>query len=172
MHNDDEPRIHYYDSAVDGKVDSALDHLAAEDDQAYSERLWQRQIVVATTAIWAQRRIERQMAFERDVLLPYVNSIKHLLFKQPYHTCPFRGIDWVNDLLHPNSHPERIYKALGVHYHVFMQLLNVLLHLGYSDSKHVTLEEQLAIFLHGCVKGIPIVDLGERFQRSNETISK
>jgi hypothetical protein len=105
----------------------------------------------------------------------FLNVYSHLVptfFKQPYHTCPFRGIDWVNDLLHPDSLPEQICAALGVHHHVFEMLLRVLRYLGYSDSKHVQLEEQLAIFLHSCVKGLPIAEIGKHFQRSNETISK
>jgi hypothetical protein len=34
------------------------------------------------------------------------------------------------------------------------------------------LEEQLAIFLYACVTGLSVRHLGERFQRSNDTISK
>jgi hypothetical protein len=44
--------------------------------------------------------------------------------------------------------------------------------MGLSDSRHVTLEEQLAIFLHACVTGLTVRHLAERFQRSNETIAK
>ncbi|KAJ7081525.1 hypothetical protein C8R44DRAFT_527075, partial [Mycena epipterygia] len=43
---------------------------------------------------------------------------------------------------------------------------------GLTHSKHVTLEEQVAIFLYTCVTGLSIRHVGERFQRSNETISK
>jgi len=39
-------------------------------------------------------------------------------------------------------------------------------------DRHVPLEEQLAIFLYASVTGLSIRHLGERFQRSNETISK
>jgi hypothetical protein len=48
------------------------------------------------------------------------------------------------------GHPERIHHELGVHLHVFQRLLVDLQKMGYSDSKHVLLEEQLAIFLYGC----------------------
>jgi hypothetical protein len=78
----------------------------------------------------------------------------------------------VDDLLHPDSHPERIRAALGVHKHVFNGLLKALRKLGLSDSRHVLLREQLAIFLHSCVKGMSVIDLGERFQRSPGTITK
>lgn len=105
----------------------------------------------------------------------YSGIIKYatpLYFKQPYHTCPFTGMDWVHDLMKVESHPERIRHELGVHLHVFKRLLYVLRKMNYSDSKHVLLEEQLAIFLYACGTGLSIRYLGERFQRSNETISK
>jgi hypothetical protein len=61
---------------------------------------------------------------------------------------------------------------LGVRLHVFKQLIRVLWHIGYDDSRYVTLEEQLAIFLYACVTGLKMPHLCERFQRSGNTISK
>lgn len=90
--------------------------------------------------------------------------------KQPYHTSILSGRGWVQELL--DGHPERIHTELGVHKHVFMALIAKLHAIGYTDSKSVTLEEQLAIFLYGSVTGLSICHLGERFQRANETISK
>lgn len=89
--------------------------------------------------------------------------------KQAYHTSILSGYAWVLELL--AGHPERIRCELGVHLHVFEQLVDSLRKLGYSDSRNVTLEEQLAIFLHASVTGLSIQHLGERFQRSNGTIS-
>ncbi|KAJ7050996.1 hypothetical protein C8F01DRAFT_939060, partial [Mycena amicta] len=43
---------------------------------------------------------------------------------------------------------------------------------GYTGSRHVSLEEKLAIFLYTCVTGLSVRHVGERFQRSNETISR
>ncbi|KIO14450.1 hypothetical protein M404DRAFT_90975, partial [Pisolithus tinctorius Marx 270] len=43
---------------------------------------------------------------------------------------------------------------------------------GHKNSKFVTLEEQLTIFLYTCVTGLTIRHVGERFQRSNDTISR
>ncbi|KIN96927.1 hypothetical protein M404DRAFT_112517, partial [Pisolithus tinctorius Marx 270] len=40
------------------------------------------------------------------------------------------------------------------------------------DSKNVTLEEQLAIFLYAMVTGLLARHIGERFQRSMDTISR
>lgn len=90
--------------------------------------------------------------------------------KQPYHTSALSGTAWVTELL--TGHPERIRCELGVHKHVFYALINLLRQAGCRDSKHVLLEEQLAIFLYASVTGLSIRHLGERFQRSNETISK
>jgi hypothetical protein len=59
-----------------------------------------------------------------------------------------------------------------VHEFVFRALISTLQEMGHSNSKFVTLEEQLAILLYMAVTGLTIRHVGERFQRSNETISK
>jgi hypothetical protein len=59
-----------------------------------------------------------------------------------------------------------------MHRHIFIILLQLLHNSRISDSKHVTLEEQLAIFLYACVTGISVCHLAERFQCSNDTILK
>lgn len=101
------------------------------------------------------------------MIIQYIRQHYH---KQPYHTSALRGYDWVQELL--NGHPERIRSQLGVHKHVFMALIAELHAMGQKDSKFVTLEEQLAIFLYGSVTGLSVTYLSERFQRSKETISK
>jgi len=90
--------------------------------------------------------------------------------KQPYHMSILTGVGWVNELL--NGHPERIQCELGMHRHVFIILLQLLRNGRINDSKHVTLEEQLAIFLYTCVTGISVCHLAEHFQHLNNTISK
>jgi hypothetical protein len=89
---------------------------------------------------------------------------------EPYHTSALSGEAWVIELL--IGHPERIRCELGMHAHVFAKLISELRTLGYSDSKFVSLEEQLAIFLYASVTGLSIRHIGERFQRSNATISQ
>ena len=69
--------------------------------------------------------------------------------KLPYHTSALSGADWVQELL--SGHPEHIHNKLGVHKHVFHALVEELQLVGYKLSKHVYLEEQLAIFLYTCV---------------------
>lgn len=79
------------------------------------------------------------------------------------------GHGWVMELL--TGHPEHIHCELGMHAHVFEQLILELHDLGHTNSKYVSLEEQLVIFLCCCVTGLSIRHIGERFQRSNGTIS-
>jgi hypothetical protein len=43
---------------------------------------------------------------------------------------------------------------------------------GIKQSKHVSLEEKLAIFLYASVTGLSVQHLGEQFQCSNDMISK
>jgi hypothetical protein len=93
-------------------------------------------------------------------------------FKQDYHTSKLTGREWVRELM--EGHPERIQSELGVSLHVFLFFVHELRMLcGIEDSnKGVTVEEQAAIFLYMCVTGLSIRHVGERFQRSNETISR
>jgi hypothetical protein len=89
--------------------------------------------------------------------------------RQAYHTSALTGQAWVMELL--TGHPDRIRTELGVHLHVFEALVDALRRLGYSDSRDVVLEEQLAIFLYMSVTGLTIRHVGERFQHANATIS-
>lgn len=86
--------------------------------------------------------------------------------KIPYHTSVLSGEAWVLELL--NGHPKRIRCELGVHKHVFNALIK---ELGLKPSRNVTSEEKLSIFLYKCVTGLSVPHVGERFQRSNDTIS-
>ena len=88
---------------------------------------------------------------------------------KPYHMSILSGHGWVMELL--TGHPKHIHCELGMHAHVFEQLILELHDLGHTNSKYVSLEEQLVIFLCCCVTGLSIRHIGERFQRSNGTIS-
>ena len=90
--------------------------------------------------------------------------------KTPYHTSALSGEEWVKELI--NGHPERIRCELGVHKHVFQALIAYLKNIGHSHLRYVTIEEQLFIFLYKCVTGLSVRHVGERFQRSNDTISR
>ena len=86
---------------------------------------------------------------------------KPLYNKIPYHDSALTGTAWVLELL--NGHPERIRNELGVHKNVFNALIEELELAGYVSSKHVYLEEQLAIFLYTCVTGLSLHHVCEHF---------
>ena len=96
------------------------------------------------------------------------------MFAQPlyanlvYHTSILTGQGWVLELL--NGHPEWMHTELGMCVPVFCQLVLELREIGLGPSKHISLEEQLAIFLYASVTGLSVQHLGEHFQHSNETI--
>jgi hypothetical protein len=90
--------------------------------------------------------------------------------KTPYHTSALSGHAWVQELI--NGHPERIKCELGMRLFVFQALVEALRAVGLQDTRNVSLEEHLAIFLLTCVTGLSIRHVGERFQHANATISK
>ena len=58
--------------------------------------------------------------------------------------------------------------------HVFLAFTHELQTVsGLEDSRQgVTVEEQAAIFLYTVVTGLSLCHIGERFQQSNETVSR
>ena len=72
----------------------------------------------------------------------------------PYHTSALSGHAWVQELI--NGHPERIKCELGMRLCVFQALIEALRAVGLQDTRHITLEEHLAIFLYTCVTGLSI----------------
>ena len=122
---------------------------------------------------WRERRLwllQQSIVFVRIIMTTAMIILEPLYVREPYHTSLLSGQAWVLELL--TGHPERIYSELGVHHNVFYTLISVLKGMGYTDSRYITLEEQLAIFLYASVTGLSIRHLGERFQHSNETISR
>lgn len=51
--------------------------------------------------------------------------------------------------------------GLEMHKKVFLDLVDELHSIGYSDSCFVTLEEQLAIYSYTCVTGLTVQHVGE-----------
>lgn len=107
------------------------------------------------------------VAATASILEDAVANLRHP--PEPYHTSALSGEGWVLELL--AGHPGRIRCELGVNLHIFNDLVNTLRQYGYTNSRYVSLEEKLAIFLYTCVTGLTIRHVGERFQRSNDTIS-
>ena len=111
------------------------------------------------------------ITFQLSLLLPTLMSLIHRYYmKEPYHTSILSGYAWLQELL--QGHPERIRTELGVHKEVFHALVRELQSMGHGNTKYVTLEEQLAIFLYTSVTGLSTRHVGERFQRANGTIAK
>ena len=83
---------------------------------------------------------------------------------EPYHTSIPSG------KCGSRNHPDCILCELGVQKEVFGELIHTLCTIGTTDSKHVSLKEQLAIFLYMSVTGLAIHHTGKQFQCSNNTI--
>jgi hypothetical protein len=116
------------------------------------------------------QRIQRYAALFISIILTATAVLVDSMFiREPYHTSILTGEGWVMELL--SGHPNRIHCELGVSHDVFVALISELRDMGHGNSKYVSLEEQLSIFLYMCVTGLTIRHVGERFQRSNETIS-
>ncbi|KAI0278222.1 hypothetical protein BGY98DRAFT_888916, partial [Russula aff. rugulosa BPL654] len=64
----------------------------------------------------------------------------------PYHTSAPSGEEWVQELL--SGHPQRIRNELGVNRGTFTILCKAIQSLDITSSGHVSIEEQLAIFLY------------------------
>ena len=103
------------------------------------------------------------ITLQLSLLLP---TLMRLMFryhmKEPYHTSILSGYAWVQELL--NGHPECIRTEFGVHKEVFRSLIEELQSMGHGDTRYVTLDEQLAIFLYMSVTGLTVWHVGERFQ--------
>ena len=117
-----------------------------------------------------QRIIHYAALIVSIIITTTANILQNMYIREPYHTSVLSGEAWVLELL--CGHPDRIRTELGVSLEVFNDLIQELHHLGYNNSRYVSLEEQLAIFLYTCVTGLTIRHVGERFQRSNDTISR
>jgi hypothetical protein len=88
----------------------------------------------------------------------------------PYHTSLLSGEGWIQELM--SGHPNRIRTELRMHAHVFQNLVTVLRTCGLVPSGRLSCEEQITIFLYTSVTGLAVRHVGERFQCSNDTISK
>jgi len=98
----------------------------------------------------------------------YAESI---FFNLPYHNSAPTGQMWVNELLSGN--PRHIKDQLGMGKHVFRNFVKRLFIMtSASHTWHVDLSEQVAIFLYTIVTKLSNRKVGERFQRSGDTISK
>jgi hypothetical protein len=105
----------------------------------------------------------------QNIVLVLQLYLSPLYWKQDYHTSALSGYAWTQELI--RGHPDRIHTELGVRLHVFFALLVELRLAGLEDSRFITLDESLAIFLYTCVTGLSVDHVAERFQHSKETIT-
>ena len=116
----------------------------------------------AQARIHLHRTIIFTITVQLSLLLPtLMHLIFHYLMKEPYHTSILSGYAWLQELLH--GHSEHIRTELGVHKDVFHALIRELWSMGHNDTRYMTLEEQLAIYLDTSVTGLSICHVGERF---------
>ena len=117
-----------------------------------------------------QQRFRVQMALQQHlqqyailflsiIMTATAAVLQSLVTREPYHTLILTGEGWVMELL--SGHPDRIRCELGVSHKVFSDLIAELQEMGYGNSKYVSLEEQLAIFLYASVTGLTIRHLRE-----------
>lgn len=100
-----------------------------------------------------------------------IHATERLLNPEPYHTSQLSGRRWVEELKY--GHPHRMADNIGVRPAVFSKLEQELVSKGgLLPSRWVDTSEMLAIFLYQVVTNSSIRKTAERFQRSNETISK
>jgi hypothetical protein len=139
---------------------SPVHNIKSRDDKCKSARALTRrrnQVILAVAAAAAAATIQYAQTY---------------YFKVPYHTSALTGEMWIKELL-SCPHPSRIRDQLGMHKHVFLRLVRALKEKsGLRSSRYVSAEEQVAIFLHYAVSGGTMRTVGERFQRSNDTLSK
>ena len=93
------------------------------------------------------------------------------MYKQPCMTSPQTGEVWMNEIL--NGNPIRCVNAFRMHPTVFNNLCGELeSKYGLKSSDKMSIVEKLGVFIYILAVGVSNRDVGERFQRSGETISR
>jgi hypothetical protein len=129
--------------------------------------------LAAGRGIQVRRRLHQFIVLFLSIIVTSTTAMLRSLEgrdSEPYHTSILTGEGWVMELI--GGHPDRIRNELGMSLDTYSDLISDLREMGHGNSKHVSLEEQLAIFLYAVVTGLTVRHLGEQFQRSNETISR
>ena len=109
---------------------------------------------------------KQQLLFHYLVLFTFAAGAGALAYclplydKTPYYTSALSGAGWVIELL--NDYPECIRSKLGIHKHVFLGLIVALEQQGATSTRHVYIEEQLAIFIYNYVTSLSLCHVYER----------
>ncbi|KAF7340828.1 putative nuclease HARBI1-like protein [Mycena sanguinolenta] len=120
--------------------------------------------------------IERRRSVVANAVIAIIFFASHLLgierpLPRPMHTSILSGSLWIDEIL--LGHPDRCHRELGMSAALFLLLLAELVATGdLADSRFVSAQEQVAIFVYWLVHGSSQRELQERFQRSGDTISR
>jgi hypothetical protein len=101
-------------------------------------------------------------------ILPFLSRLP----PKPMRTSPLSGRDYIDELL-ISGNEVRIQEVLCMKLRVFQFLCAELrMHGGLTPSRHVSVEEQVAMFLYTVSQGASNRNVQERFQHSGETVSR
>lgn len=96
---------------------------------------------------------------------------KRFLNREPYHNDPFTGKQYVEHVL--GGHPQRCSDMFRMKKEVLFDLSDALKERALlKDTRYVTVEEQLCIFLYTIGHTVGNRVVADRFQHSQETISR
>lgn len=100
-----------------------------------------------------------------------VQSLASHMIRTPMYDSERTGERHIQELL--VGHGLRFYDELGMSKHVFQKLKHELAtYSGFRETKYMSMEEQLAIFLRFCRIGLGTRVVREEFQRSADTVSR
>lgn len=114
---------------------------------------------------------------EEDDIFFFIGTVYSIavmmpLIRQPLHTSKLTGEEWTQEIL-SSENPRLFPKNMRMEKPVFQKLCEVFRERGYlRDSRHVSVEQQLHIFLYIVSNNAANRNVQGRFQHSGETISR
>ena len=120
-----------------------------------------------------QKRRQRKLALYTSILGSIAAAIywQNNFSKNIQHDSQLTGDQWMKELL--GGHEKRIRDNLGVSQEGFQYLEQLLKNeRTLRSTRNMGTTEQLGIFLYAVTTDLPMRKLGERFQRSTETIQR
>ena len=115
---------------------------------------------------WLSPALQIALHLSSEIIQASINMIdEHIscyYLHMPYHTSSLSGEDWVQELL--TRHPQHIQNELSLDRDTFLILIKALQVASLQSSHHVSIEEQLVIFLYTMVTGMSSIHVGECFQ--------
>jgi hypothetical protein len=144
----------------DGDTDIMQSIVHNQPSQSGKKRKLQQAVILATSIAVVQATLNTTLSFlSREE-------------PRPKRTSPLKGGEYIRELLE-SAHPGRIQEVLRMRLKPFEALCNIMREEGHlHDTKHIDVEEQLAMFLHVVSKSAGFRDVEERFQHSGETVHR